>query len=162
MKVLVSAASKHGATAEIARTIADVLTERGLDAVVVAPEDVRTVDDYDAVVLGSAVYMGRWMKPARELVERSSGALRGRPAWLFSSGPVGDPPKPAEDPVDVSDIVRVTSPRDHRLFGGRLSNELLSFPERAMAVALRAREGDLRDWDEIKRWAASIADALES
>jgi menaquinone-dependent protoporphyrinogen oxidase len=48
------------------------------------------------------------------------------------------------------------------LFAGKLVKKQLSFPERAMALALRAQEGDFRDWDEIKGWAARIADALEA
>jgi len=50
------------------------------------------------VVLGSAVYLGQWMKPARELAERSAGAIASRPVWLFSSGPIGEPAKPADKP----------------------------------------------------------------
>jgi menaquinone-dependent protoporphyrinogen oxidase len=70
------------------------------------------------VVLGSAVYAGHWLKPARDLVARCGPALAARPVWLFSSGPVGDPPKPEEDPVDVAEVLAATSAREHRL-GGR-------------------------------------------
>ena len=112
MKVLVTATTKHGATAEIAATIGEALRgEHGLDATVVPPEEVATVDGYDAVVLGSAVYAGHWLAPAKKLVDRAGRALAGRPVWLFSSGPVGDPPKPEEDPVDVADIVAATRAR---------------------------------------------------
>ena len=105
MKVLVCAASKYGATGEIANAVADVLAERGLEVTVIPPEQVGAIEQFDAVVLGSAVYMGQWMKPARELVDRSAAALAARPVWLFSSGPVGEPAKPAENPVDVSKIL---------------------------------------------------------
>jgi menaquinone-dependent protoporphyrinogen oxidase len=67
MRVLVTAATKHGATGEIAQAIGEVLAEHGLDTTVLAPEQVDTVNDYDAVVPGSAVYAGHWLKPAREL-----------------------------------------------------------------------------------------------
>jgi menaquinone-dependent protoporphyrinogen oxidase len=94
MRVLVTAATKYGATAEIAAAIAEVLDEHGLEATMLSPEEVKGVDGYDAVVIGSAVYAGHWLKPARELVERhATTTLAGRPVWLFSSGPVGDPPK---------------------------------------------------------------------
>jgi menaquinone-dependent protoporphyrinogen oxidase len=109
MKVLVSAASRHGATSEIAEEIGKALHERGDDEVVVdmrSAERVSSVEDYDAVVLGSAVYAGHWLEPARELAERHAGALAARPVWLFSSGPVGEPPKAAEEEsVDVSRIL---------------------------------------------------------
>jgi len=80
--------------------------------------------------------------------------------WLFSSGPVGDPPKPEEDPVDVADLVALTDAREHRVFAGKLVRRQLSFPERAIVAALRVPEGDFRDWTEIRRWAAGIAEAL--
>ena len=159
MKVLVCAASKYGATGEIARAIADVLAEKGLEVTVIPPEQVGAIEEFDAVVLGSAIYMGQWMKPARELVERSAAALARRPVWLFSSGPVGEPPKPA-DPVDVSRILESTLARDHRVFAGRLVRKQLSFPDRVTTFGNRAAEGDFRDWAGIRFWATSIADAL--
>jgi menaquinone-dependent protoporphyrinogen oxidase len=61
MKVLVTAATKHGATGEIAQAIGDVLRDQGLDPTVLEPEQVDAVDGYDAVVLGSAVYAGHWL-----------------------------------------------------------------------------------------------------
>jgi menaquinone-dependent protoporphyrinogen oxidase len=160
MRVLVTAATKYGATTEIAQTIAEVLGAQGLEATILPPEQVEGVDGYDAVVLGSAVYAGHWLKPARELVERQAGGLAGRPVWLFSSGPVGDPPKPEEDPVDVADLLAATGAREHRIFAGKLVRKQLSFPERAIVSALRVPEGDFRDWTEIRQWAAAIADAM--
>jgi menaquinone-dependent protoporphyrinogen oxidase len=148
MRVLVTAATKYGATAEIAQTIAEVLGEHGHDPTVLPPEQVRGVDGYDAVVVGSAVYAGHWLKPAKELVDRLSATLAERPVWLFSSGPVGDPPKPQEDPVDVSEILTATRALEHRLFAGKLVRKQLSFPERAIVSALHVPEGDLRDWTD--------------
>jgi menaquinone-dependent protoporphyrinogen oxidase len=160
MRVLVTAATKYGATAEIAQAIADALGDRGLDPTVLPPEQVDTLGGYDAVVLGSAVYAGHWLKPARELVDRCAGDLAARPVWLFSSGPVGDPPKPEEDPVDVAEILATTRAREHRVLAGKLVRRQLSFPDRAIVSALRVPEGDFRDWAEIREWAVGIAEAL--
>jgi menaquinone-dependent protoporphyrinogen oxidase len=169
MKVLVSSASKHGATSEIAdeigKVLRDALHERSVgDDVVVdvrSAERVSSVEDYDAVVLGSAVYAGHWLEPERELVERHAGALTARPVWLFSSGPGGEPPKPAEEEsVDVSGIFEATGARDHRMFPGRLDKSTLGFAEKAIVLALRVAEGDFRDWDAIRRWARDIATEL--
>src|ERR671935_1098993 len=112
MKVLVTAATRHGATGEIAQAIGEALRDQGLDPTVIPAEQVDTVDGYDAVVLGSAVYAGHWLKPAKELVRRCSPALAARPVWLFSGGPVGDPPKPQEDPVDVAEVLAATRARE--------------------------------------------------
>jgi menaquinone-dependent protoporphyrinogen oxidase len=162
MNVLVTAASKYGATGEVADAIARVLRERGFDTAVIGPEDVSTIEEYGAVVVGSAVYAGHWLKSAKDLVDRLGDALRSKPVWLFSSGPVGDPPKPDEDPVDVGDLIEATNPREHRVFAGKIEKKQLSFPERAIVMALRVPEGDFRDWSEIEAWATGIADALSS
>jgi menaquinone-dependent protoporphyrinogen oxidase len=159
--VLVSAASKHGATAEMAAFLATALTERGVEAAVAEPADVTALDGVDAVVLGSAVYVGHWLEPARALVDRLGDELRARPVWLFSSGPVGEPLRPVEDPVDVADLLEATGARDHRVFPGRIDRGLLGFGERAMVRALRVPEGDFRDWPAVEAWAAEIAAAVE-
>jgi menaquinone-dependent protoporphyrinogen oxidase len=160
MRVLVTAASKYGATTEIASAIAEVLGDHGLEATVLPADQVKGVDGYDAVVVGSAVYAGHWLKPARDLASRFSSALAERPVWLFSSGPVGDPPKPEEDPVDVADLLGATRAREHRVLAGKLTRKQLSFPDKAIVSALRVPEGDFLDWTEIRQWAAAIASAL--
>ena len=162
MKVLVSAATKHGATAEIALAIGTALNDANVEAVVIPPDAVTTVADYDAVVLGSGVYAGRWLDPARKLVDRNVNALKGRPVWLFSSGPVGDPPRPMEDPADIAMLRERTGARDHRIFAGKLIKHELGFAERAIVVAVRAAEGDFRQLAEIEEWAASIARVLKA
>jgi menaquinone-dependent protoporphyrinogen oxidase len=136
--------------------------DRGFDVRVAAPEDVKTIDGADALILGSAVYAGHWLKPAKELVERLATAFGDTPVWLFSSGPVGDPLKPDEVPVDVADILRMTNARGHTVFAGKLVKKQLSFPERAIVAAFRVADGDFRNWAEIEAWASEIAGALSA
>lgn len=161
MRVLVSAASRHGATHEIAEAIASGLGRRGVAAEARAAEEDPALDGYDAYVIGSAVYVGRWLEPARELVDGLAG---GAPVWLFSSGPLGPPDalKPEGDPVDVAALVEASRAIDHRIFAGRLDRGLLSFSEKAVVVAVRAPEGDFRDWDAIDGFAGEIAAHLGS
>lgn len=160
MKVSVIVASKHGSTTEIGQAIADRLTSAGHDVDVRAPHEVRDLVGVEAVVLGSAVYAGRWQKEARELVTRLGDELAHRPVWLFSSGPLGDPLKPAEDPVDVAATVEATKAREHRVFAGRIDKDSLSFGEKAIVRAVHATVGDFRDWDEISAWGATISESL--
>jgi menaquinone-dependent protoporphyrinogen oxidase len=161
MTALVAVASRHGATREIAAAIARGLGEHGIESELADVEDVSRVDRYDAVVLGSAVYVGRWLEPARRFVAEHGEKLASKDVWLFSSGPIGDPPRPVEEEaVQVADLAAATQAREHRLFAGRLDKSGLGFGERAIVAAVRAQEGDFRDWDEIGAWAGSIAAAL--
>jgi menaquinone-dependent protoporphyrinogen oxidase len=80
--------------------------------------------------------------------------------WLFSCGPVGDPPTPEQDPVDVAEVLAATRAREHRVFAGKLVRKQLAFPERAIVSALRVPDGDFRDWPAITEWAGAIATAL--
>jgi menaquinone-dependent protoporphyrinogen oxidase len=167
MKVLVTAASMHGATAEIAQAIGRTLSEQGLAVSVLPPEEVASVEEYDAVVIGSAVYVGHWLDPAKDLVNRCRDALVTRPVWLFSSGPVGDPAgKLARamdtDPVDAVAIRVTTGARDHRMFAGKLDRKVLTRPQRASLLVFRGLEGDFRDWAVVRQWADGIAQQLTS
>lgn len=166
MKVLVSAASRHGATAEIAerigRRLGRELRDRGVEADVdVLPaEEAPDVARYDAVVLGSAVYMSRWLEPARRIVEGQAAALSGRPVWLFSSGPAGDPPRPAEEATDAAAAAEAIGAREHRTFPGKVDRGVLTMSEKMVVVALRVPDGDYRDWAGVDGWAAGIAESL--
>jgi menaquinone-dependent protoporphyrinogen oxidase len=162
MKMLVSAASKHGATAEIAQAICAALSSAGIDAEVRRPEDVSTVAPYDGVVLGSSVYAGRWLEPAKSLVERESVALASKPVWLFSSGPLGDPLKPVEEPADVAAIRTATNAVDHRVFAGKLERRELGFAERAIVAVVHAPDGDFRQWETVLDWASGIARTMQA
>jgi menaquinone-dependent protoporphyrinogen oxidase len=166
MNVLATAASKHGATGAIAQRIGEVLARGGLDGTVSPPEQVPDVRDHDAVVLGSAVYGGQWLEPAKELVHRSGDAFAGRPVWLFSSEPVGDPARTlvqrmSVDPNELPELLEQTKARGHRLFAGKLERRGLSRAQRISLSLVRGLEGDFRNWTEIEQWAEQIAAALD-
>lgn len=161
MRVLVTYATKHGSTRGIAEAIAATISGHGIAAEVLPVEDVGEIGSYDAVVLGSAIYMGRWLKEATEFTRRHRASLAERPLWLFSSGPLGTEVVDTEEqPKELSELLEMLEPRDHRLFYGALTRDALGFGERMVVKAVRAPEGDFRDWDEIQAWAAAIAAEL--
>ena len=163
--LVVAAASRHGGTCEIADRLAWVLeNDLPLGWRVVRPDlsDLRVFDDADAVVLGSAIYMGNWLPEARQFVTRHASALRGRPVWLFSSGPLGaDDPQPTGDPAQLDELMTMTGAREHRIFVGKLDKHQLGFGERLAVKMVKAPDGDFRDWDAICVWAREIGAALQ-
>jgi menaquinone-dependent protoporphyrinogen oxidase len=162
MTVLVTAASRHDATIEVAHAIAVVLKRANIDVDERRPVEVMDLAAYDGVVLGSAIYAGHWLKPAKDLVERTSTRMRALPVWLFSTGPLGVPLKPEGEPTDVAAILKQSGARQHRTFGGRLDKRELGFGEKAVVRMVGAAEGDYRPWDEIEAWAGEIASTLNA
>ncbi len=127
-------------------------------------DQIASLHGFDAVVIGSAIYMGRWLKAARELVTAHAAELSSMPVWLFSSGPLGPPdhPIPPGESGDTEQIVELIGPRGHRVFAGRLERASLGFAERTAAKAVHAPEGDSRDWDAIDAFADAIASQLSA
>ena len=159
MTVLVTYASKHGSTQGIAEAIARRLGERGLDAEVRPVSEVTDLERYDTVVLGSAVYLGAWLKEAQAFLDRHEEVLRRVPLWLFSSGPT-TPDDGMDSAVSVKLRERLDGlgARDHHLFRGALDRKKLGVLERTAIKAAKSPIGDFRDWSDIEAWADSIAD----
>ncbi len=161
MNVLVAVASRHGATYEIGERIADRLADQGVDARVEHLQEGCELDGYDAYVLGSSVYLGKWQKEARRFLDAHAVELRDRPVWLFSSGPLSEGGGEAMSPDDVQHLVTEVKAGDHRSFPGRLDPAELRPGERIVAAMVHAPAGDFRDWDAIDSWADDIADFLD-
>jgi menaquinone-dependent protoporphyrinogen oxidase len=168
MAVLVSYASKRGSTAEIAEAVAAELRAAGLEVECQESGEVKDLDGYEAVVLGSAVYAKRWRGDARHFLRDHGKALAAMPFWVFSSGPVGDPAEEDDKSPDWIEPRRTIAKveelgaRGHVVFGGRVPAEPHGFVEKAMAKNIPAEFQDRRDWDEIRAWAKQIAGELGS
>ena len=159
MKALVTVSSRHGATRELGDAIADTLRSAGIEVDTISPEQVDALTSYDAVVVGSALHMGRWMSPARDLVKDRAEELRRLPVWLFASGPV----TPVHDDADAAEgkkLKELIGARDARVFAGQLKKEGLGFVERQMVRMIHSPWGDYRPWDDIRDWAQSIATSI--
>jgi menaquinone-dependent protoporphyrinogen oxidase len=160
MKLLIAVSSKHGSTREIAGSICEMIREAGVEVDVVDAQDIESVAQYDAVIVGSAVHWGRWMGPARDLVNGSVDVLRTRPVWLFSSGPLG---RDIVDPADAAEgnkLLELVGAREHRVFPGKADRQTLGFVERRIVSMVKSPWGDHRDWAVIRAWASSIAGEL--
>ena len=94
------------------------------------PSQVKNPDDYDAVVVGGALYSSRWHRQARQFVRQHAGELRQRPTFFFSSGPLDDwPGRSVIPPVrQVKALMNRVGARDHVTFGGRLAPDAAGLP----------------------------------
>ena len=166
-RVLVAYGTKFGATAEIAEAIGTAIRVAGLEVEVTRARDVRSLEPYGAVVLGSAVYMARWRRDAMRLLRRHRRELARRRVWLFSSGPVGEDTGSPEQrerwtkPKRVQRLAGEIGVREHVVFGGRVSDDAGGFLRRKMAQNAPPELRDRRDWGAIEAWAQRIAAALE-
>ncbi|HEX2142651.1 MAG TPA: flavodoxin domain-containing protein [Candidatus Limnocylindria bacterium] len=143
------------------RAIAETLVAEGLLAELHPVEVLGALGEFDVAVIGSGVYVGRWLEPARRFVERHAEQLAAMPVWLFSSGPLGEKdPQPAGDPTDVAALVNQVRPRAHRVFPGALRREGLGLMERGVVRMVGAPYGDFRDTGAIHAWAHEIAAEL--
>lgn len=163
MKVLVAYASKRGSTTEIAETVAATLRREGLEVCLEPAGDVESLEQFDAAVLGSAVYMKRWRGDARHFLKKHRKSLKQMPFWVFSSGPVGDPAKDDQawmEPPKLAEKVEDLGGRGHVVFGGCVPAEPKGMMERAMVDGIPKEYRDRRDWDEIRAWAKRVASDL--
>jgi menaquinone-dependent protoporphyrinogen oxidase len=158
-KVLVAYATKRGSTREVAEAVAATLTDQGLDVDVEAASSVASIASYDAVVLGGALYTGRWHRDARAFLERHRVALATREVAVFGMGP---------QTLDEQDVAGSRAQLDRALarmpevvpvavaiFGGVVDPDRLRFPFNRMPAS------DARDWDAIEAWAKEVAAAFE-
>lgn len=160
MKVLIVWGSKMGGTEEIAGFIAEELERASFTVTRSAAIAAPSPQGFDAVLIGGALYANRWHPEARRFVTDHLEELRGRPVWMFSSGPLDDTARQRAipPPAQVAALMDRIGAVEHVTFGGRLS------PERARhgtaAAMARRLSGDWRDPERIRAWARAVAQAL--
>lgn len=160
MRVLIAVASKHDATAGIGEAIGRHLRGAGLEVDVRPAGEVGAVAAYDAVLLGSGVYMGKWLPAATKLIDRFQIDLRERPVWLFCSGPTGEPAEAPVDPPCLAELSGIVNAVSHRTFGGKLERDKLGFGEKLVVGMVKAPMGDFRDWEAVEAWSREIVGEL--
>jgi menaquinone-dependent protoporphyrinogen oxidase len=175
VRVAVVCASQYGATRGIAERLAEALRGDGVQAELfdaAEPPHAEAIAGFDAFVVGSAVYMGHWLRDATTFVRRYQPTLLEHPVWLFSSGPLGTTEAgdahtdPGTDllPAEIGDFTHTVRPAGHRVFAGAIDPQKLTLPHRLIrkfpGVADKVPAGDFRDWAEIDAWGARIARSL--
>ena len=170
MNILVAYASAHGSTAEVALKIGQLLGEKGVNAVVANVKDVRSIQEFGGVVLGSAIHNGAMLKEMTSFIRAFSESLASKHVYLwvncirvleqYGEAHVLDNylDHAVLDPLRILDIA---------VFAGKLDLTTVDWDER---WALAARydgstwpsnfDGDYRDWNKIHAWAVQVAAEL--
>lgn len=158
VRMLVVYGSARGGTAGLAHMVADALSRHQIRTDVRRASDVRSIEEYDAIVVGGALYNNRWHPDAVVFVGRRRAALRELPVWFFSSGPLDDSARSgALAPVpQVTTLAREIDIRGHMTFGGVLTNR----PTGLLGRFAWGPEGDFRDRHQVAEWAERIAAEL--
>jgi menaquinone-dependent protoporphyrinogen oxidase len=161
--VLVAYATKYGSTREVAEKVAERLREHGLQVEAHRAHDVRSLDGYDAVVFGGAIYMFRLVAEGRRFLRRHRKKLSGLPVAVFGMGPIEDEERQYVDARRHLDktLLRLkdVSPQAVTVFGGAFDPAKLKFPYNNPGIKAMP-PADLRDWQAIEAWADSLAPKL--
>jgi menaquinone-dependent protoporphyrinogen oxidase len=147
--------SSRGGTAGLARMIAEAFVANGIVADLGDAAEVGEPDDYDVVVIGGALYSGRWHADAAWFVERNLASLLERQVWFFSSGPLDDSARSGSlAPVDqVRELARRADIRGHTTFGGVLEKPSGGFFANLLAWG---KPGDFRDPRQVAEYVERV------
>jgi len=165
-KILVAYASRTGSTQEVAEFIADVLREDGTAIDVHPLKKVKDVSPYRAVVVGSAIYMGRWMKDAVKFLQKHQDALSRMPVAYFTvcltlKDDTDENRKTVAAYLEpLEERFPNIQPVDSGFFAGRMDSGKLSFLFRAIVKKMEEPDNDYRNWEAIREWAAQLRPLL--
>jgi len=158
MKILVAYATKAGSTAEVAAEIGRVIESQNGHKVDVCPVGkLNGVNGYDAVIIGSAIRVGKWLPEAMKLVERHRDALSQIPVACFTvclTLSEDTEENRREVAAYLAPVYEIVQPVDVGLFAGVMDYSKLPFILRLMMKKMKSPEGDFRDWEVIRAWPA--------
>jgi menaquinone-dependent protoporphyrinogen oxidase len=156
--ILVAYATKHESTHEVADAIAERMRSKGANVEVHPAAEVNTLEPYVAVILGGALYAGRWHRDARRFMSRHRTALAQLPFAVFAMGPITlEPREVASSRQQLERALEKLpelTPMSRCIFGGVVDPDKLRFPLNRMEGA------DARDWSAIRHWADVLAERL--
>jgi menaquinone-dependent protoporphyrinogen oxidase len=164
--VLVAFTSRYGSTQEVAEAVAATLRERKLAVDLRHAPEVRSVEEYDAAILGTALYMFRLHKDARRFLSRHAEALARRPIAIFALGPLNDRSEEWESARAQLDKelaqFPLIAPVARQVFGGKFDPTKLGFLWNFVPAMKNMPASDIRDWAAIHAWSAALAEKYQS
>ena len=158
-RILVTYATRAGSTVDVAAAIGETLSGRDFNVDVKSVKDNPPLDNYKAVIIGSAVRMGSWLPEALNFVKSNQEALKKLPVALFSvhmANTADDETSRSNRLAYLKAIRPLLDPVDEAFFGGKMDFSRLSFLDRVICRLLKSQEEDRRQWDKIRGWGQTI------
>ena len=157
---LVTYATRHGSTQEVAEAIAAELNDCGLIVDLKAMQRVESLANYRAVVMGAPLYMFHWHKESLNFLNKHQKVLMEKPVAVFALGPFHDDKKEWQDVRAQLDKELAKfpwlKPVSIEIFGAKFDPEKLRFPYNLIPALKQMSASDIRDWEAIKKWAKSL------
>ena len=158
-KILVAYASKYGSTATVAEAIGQTFREEGAEVDVLPAKQVKNIAQYNAVVIGSGVYMGKWLKDSMRLIKQNKEVLNKMPVAYFEVCLAVREDTEANRKVAESYAIKamaLVKSVDLGIFAGVMDRKKVSFFHRLLLRFIIVPNGDFRNWDAIKAWAKQV------
>ncbi len=163
--ILVTFSTVYGSTQEVAERIAATFREQGSEVDLLPIKQVRSLDQYRAVVLGAPLYMFHWHKDALGFLSRFRKTLGQKPIAIFALGPINNVEKEFVDARAMLDKELAKfpwlTPVAIEIMGGRLDPAKFRFPHNLIPAMNKMPTSDIRDWTAIAAWASKLATQLQ-
>lgn len=169
-KILVTYSTKYGSTQGVAETIAKVLSEKYFVVDLLPSREVRSLEDYQAVIMGAPIYAGSILSDSIKFINRFKDSLERTPSALFILGPLDGSPQElrgVQMQVDANRKKKFSwyKPTTNKIFTGALDLSKLRFPDSLIKLYRSTPKNSLtskdeRDWKAINAWATSLPEIL--
>lgn len=162
-RILVAYATRYGSTAEVAEAIGDELRKAGETVDVRPITGVTDLSPYRAVIIGSPIYMGKWLPEPQVFIERHQQHLQSIPVAYFAVGLTvkeGTPELLRKAEASMDQVRLLVNPVEVGVFPGRLETGRLSIADRAIVKLIRAKTGDFRDLGAVRTWARAVCEKI--